>query len=79
MKWLFILFSLSRCTTTDENIHHGSAPVDPAAYAADNMTFSRPTPKREKTNTGFQFYFRHCQVESKVPPPVGQIWECSEP
>jgi hypothetical protein len=55
----------------------GVGRIDPAAYAADNMTFDKPQSKREPNN--FNFYYKHCALDERTPPPRGAIWECTEP
>lgn len=55
----------------------GSAPTDPAAYAADWMTFERKRKPREKNS--FDFYYKHCSIEDRAPIPVGDVWTCTDP
>jgi hypothetical protein len=70
------LFFVSGCAT-NETKPPGRGRIHPSAYAADNMTFNKPQVQREPQS--FEFYYKHCQVDERTPPPRGAIWECTEP
>jgi hypothetical protein len=70
------LFCLINCSAPDIK-PRGVGRIDPAAYAADNMTFNKPRIIREPNK--FDFYYKHCEVDERSPPPRGAIWECTEP
>jgi hypothetical protein len=71
-----IVFILTSCSTPEVK-PRGVGRIDPAAYAADNMTFDKPRLIREPNE--FQFYYKHCQLDERTPPPRGAIWDCTTP
>lgn len=79
-RLIFITSGLAFFTlacSTNEVKGPGRGRIDPSAYAADNMMFNKPQSQRELQS--FDFYYKHCQVDERTPPPRGAIWECTEP
>lgn len=75
-KAFILVLNLANCSSPEVK-PRGVGRIDPAAYAADNMTFDKPHRAHEPNE--FNFYYKHCQVEERTPPPRGAIWECTEP